>query len=410
VVIKQVQAERWRNLDPLVLRPNDGLTVLFGSNGQGKTNILEAIYFLATLRSFRTSRVRELVRIAGGGTAGGAFGERETADADADAAGTEAGAGAAQPQRMTARLEATVETRGLERRIEVEVGDGTRTVNLDGKPARAATAIFGALSVVLFVPEDLLLPRAAPVARRRYLDLAVFNVERTFYREASAFQRVLKSRNALLRGGRAAPALLETYDEELARTGARVVLRRRNLVADLAPRMAELFKALHGDLPVELRYRSDERVEAAEDEAAVREALLSGLARSRTVEERRRFTVFGPHTDDLEIRLSGRLAREHASQGQLRSLVLALKLAELGNVEQRRGDAPVLLLDDVPSELDQERRRFLFEMVATLSCQTLISVADRDVVPPLARRQDFMVAAGRLALVQACEGAGKGAE
>ena len=132
-----------------------------------------------------------------------------------------------------------------------------------------------------------------------------------------------------------------------------------------------LFKALHGDLPVELRYESDAQVAAAGDEAEVREALLQGLVRHRAVDERRRFTGFGPHTDDLAIRLSGRLAREHASQGQLRSLVLALKLAELANVEQRRGDAPVLLLDDVPSELDPERRRFLFEMIASLSCQTL---------------------------------------
>jgi DNA replication and repair protein RecF len=364
VVIREVRAAFWRNLEPLVLRPSAGLTVLFGRNGQGKTNILEAIYFLATLRSFRTSHARELVR------SGEAPGAR-------------------------ARLQANVASDGLERGLEIEVGDGTRVVKLDGKPVRAAAAIFGALSVVLFVPEDLLLPRAAPAARRRYLDLAVFNVERGFYREASAFQRVLKSRNVLLRTGRASPALLETYDEELARTGARVVLRRRALVADLAPRMAALFKALHGDLPVELRYESHDQVAAATDEAAVREALLQGLIRHRPVDERRRFTGFGPHTDDLAIRLSGRLAREHASQGQLRSLVLALKLAELANVEQRRGDAPVLLLDDVPSELDPERRRFLFEMIASLSCQTLISVADRDVIPPLARREDFLIAEGR---------------
>jgi DNA replication and repair protein RecF len=374
LVIKEVQAERWRNLDRLVLRPSTGLTVLFGSNGQGKTNVIEAIYFLATLRSFRTSRVRELVRI----------GEP----------GSELGS---PPGESRARLEARVTTPALERQVEVEVGEGMRVVRLDGKPARAAAAIFGALSVVLFVPEDLLLPRAAPSARRKYLDLAVFNVERGYYREASAFQRVLKSRNALLRTGRASPVLLETYDEELARTGARVVLRRRRLVADLAPRMAALFKALHGDLPVELRYQSDARVEAAGDEASVREALLGGLEKGRAVDERRRFTGFGPHTDDLEIRLSGRLAREHASQGQLRSLVLALKLAELGNVEERRGDAPVLLLDDVPSELDPERRRFLFEMIASLSCQTVISVADREVIPPLVRRVDFLVVGGRLA-------------
>jgi len=369
VVIREVRAALWRNLEALVLRPSSGLTVLFGRNGQGKTNILEAISFLATLRSFRTSHARELVR---NGEAPGA----------------------------RARLEAKVASGGLERGLEIEIADGTRVVKLDGKPVRAAAAIFGALSVVLFVPEDLFLPLAAPAVRRRYLDLAVFNVERGFYREASAFQRVLKSRNALLRTGRAAPALLETYDEELARTGARVVLRRRALVADLAPRMAALFKALHGDLEVELRYESDAQVAAAADEAAVREAVLQGLIRHRTVDERRRFTGFGPHTDDLAIRLSGRLAREHASQGQLRSLVLALKLAELANVEQRRGDAPVLLLDDVPSELDPERRSFLFEMIASLSCQTLISVADRDVIPPLARREDFLIAEGRVSEVR----------
>ena len=366
MLVRELRAELWRNLEPLVLRPSPGLTVLFGKNGQGKTNIIEAIYFLATLRSFRASRARELVR-----------------------------AGEAVAPR--ARLAATIDANGLERRLEIEVGEGVRVVKLDGKPARVANAIFGALSVVLFVPEDLLLPRAAPAARRRFLDLAVFNVDRAFYREASAFQRVLKSRNALLRSGRIAAELLETYDEELARTGARVVLRRRALVADLAPRVERLFRSLHGELAVALRYRSDARVESAADEAGIREALVGGLGRTRSFDERRRFTSFGPHTDDLEILLSGRLAREHASQGQLRSLMLALKLAELANVEERRGDAPVLLLDDVPSELDAERRRFLFEIIGSLSCQTIISVADREVVPSLAGRQDLLVTDGRIA-------------
>jgi DNA replication and repair protein RecF len=365
VRVRELRAELWRNLEPLVLRPGGSLTVLFGSNGQGKTNVIEAIYYLATLRSFRTSRARELVRSGEVGSA-------------------------------RARLAATVERGGLDRKLEIEVREGLRSVKLDGKPTRVANAIFGALSVVLFVPEDLLLPRAAPALRRRFVDLAVFNVDRAFYREASAFQRVLRSRNALLRTGRMAPELLETYDEELGRTGARVVLRRRALVADLAPRVERLFKALHGELPVALRYRSDARVEAAGDEADLRLALVGGLVRTRALDERRRFTSFGPHTDDLEIFLAGRLAREHASQGQLRSLMLALKLAELENVEERRGDAPVLLLDDVPSELDPERRRFLFEIVGSLSCQTVISVADRAVIPPLVSRQDFLVTEGRV--------------
>jgi len=341
------------------------LTVLAGDNGQGKTNVIEAVYYLATLRSFRTSHAPDLIQHAP----------------------------VAAP---AARLRAAVTSQGLDRQLEIELAPGARTVALDGKAIRGAAAIFGAVSVVLFVPEDLLLPRAAPAARRRFLDLAVFNVERAYYREASAFQKVLKSRNILLRRGRPDRVLLETYDEELARTGARMIVRRRALVRELGPRLQTFFKSLHGDLSVDLRYESAALTEADAPEDRVASALLDGLRERHDLDERRRFTGFGPQTDDLAIHLSGRLAREHASQGQLRSLVLALKLAELANVEAVRGDAPVLLLDDVPSELDPHRREFLFQMIGSLSCQTIISVADRHVVPPLPGRDDFEVVEGRI--------------
>ncbi len=363
--IRELRAQGWRNLEPLDFVPGPRVNVLHGDNGQGKTNLIEAVYYLATLRSFRTSHADELVR--GGATVNG-----------------------------RAQLTAHIEHRGLDRKVEIKLGPDGRGVALDGKPVRGAAAVFGAVSVVLFVPEDLLLPRAAPSARRRFLDLAVFNVERSYYREASAFQKVVKSRNHLLKRGGVDPVLLDAYDEELARTGARVVLRRRALVEDLAPRTRDFFHALHGDLAVELRYRSVPAVDAAPDEPAVQAALLATLRAQRALDERRRFTGTGPHTDDLEIVLGGRLAREHASQGQLRSLVLALKLAELTNVEARRADVPVLLLDDVPSELDPTRRKFLFDMVGGLSCQTLISVTERDVVSPLAERVDFHVTEGRI--------------
>jgi DNA replication and repair protein RecF len=365
VRIRELRAQGWRNLEPLNFVPGPRVNVLHGDNGQGKTNLIEAVYYLATLRSFRTSHADELVR--GGAVVNG-----------------------------RAQLQARIEHQGLDRKVEVKLGPDGRSVSLDGKLVRGAAAVFGAVSVVLFVPEDLLLPRAAPSARRRFLDLAVFNVERGYYREASAFQKVVKSRNHLLKRGPVDSVLLDAYDEELARTGARVVMRRRALVADLAPRTRDFFRALHGDLPVELLYRSAPAVDAAADEAAVQAALLAGLRAQRGLDERRRFTGTGPHTDDLEIVLGGRLSREHASQGQLRSLVLALKLAELTNVEARRADVPVLLLDDVPSELDPTRRRFLFEMVGGLACQTLISVTERAVVSPLTERVDFHVTQGRI--------------
>ena len=362
--IRELAAQAWRNLAPLRLEPGERLTVLSGDNGQGKTNVIEAAYYLAAFRSFRTTNVDDLLQR-------GAPGGR-------------------------ARLRAEIDQAALSRRLELELAPGSRVVRLDGKAVRSTAAALGLLRVVLFVPEDLLLPRAAPAARRRFADLAIFNLERGYYAEASGFQKVLRNRNALLKRGTIEPALLDTFDEELARTGARVVVRRRALAAALAPRFAALFRELHGDIPVSLAYRSHEEVEAATDEAAVRLALARGLTQRRGLDERRRFTGFGPQTDDLEIGFGGSLARSHASQGQLRSLMLALKLAELMEIGERLGDAPVLLLDDVPSELDARRRALLFDVVGRLQCQTLISVTERELVPAAGDRIDFQVRAGVL--------------
>jgi DNA replication and repair protein RecF len=361
--IRELRAEGWRNLAPLTLVPGDRLSVLHGDNGQGKTNVIEAAYYLAVLRSFRTSHAEDLI-------------------------------GRGESATGTARLRAEITHRGLERRFEIELRPTGRVARLDGKVVRGTAAALGAVSVVLFVPEDLLLPRAAPSSRRRFLDLAIFNIERGYYDEASAFQKVLKNRNALLKRGPADPMLLDTYDEELARTGARVVMRRRALVAALTPLFREHFRALHSELPVSLAYVSDPDIGQAGSEEDVRGRLRDGLAARRGLDERRRFTGFGPHTDDLEIGLAGAPARSHASQGQLRSLVLALKLAELSNVEARLGDPPVLLLDDVPSELDPVRRALLFDVIGRLDCQTLISVTEREIVPAQPARRDFLVRAG----------------
>jgi DNA replication and repair protein RecF len=383
--IRELRAVGWRNLAPLhvVFDPDARLNVLHGDNGQGKTNVLEALYYLARFRSFRTTRVVDLV----------------------------------QRGASEARIEVEVDARDLRRRIEVRLVPGerrdeslgpahlarsaTRTIILDGKPARGVASVFGQVSVVLFVPEDLLLIRAVPSARRRFLDMAIAGLEPAYFQEASAFQKVLRSRNVLLRTGRAtsSPALLDTYDEQLAGAGARVVLRRRQLVEALAPDVERNLVALHIDLAVGLSYESDTAVMAAVSESEVASALLAGMARRRGIDERRGYTTFGPQTDDLEIRLGDRPAREHASQGQLRSLVLAMKFAELANVEGRRGEPPVLLLDDVPSELDPTRRLHLFETLGRMSCQTVVSVADPGVLPPLLSRADFRVESGCLTTV-----------
>jgi DNA replication and repair protein RecF len=232
--------------------------------------------------------------------------------------------------------------------------------------------------------------------------MAISGIEPAFFAEAAVFQRVLRSRNAVLRAGRSPvlSGLLDAYDEQLARAGARMVMRRRELVGALGPNLNRIFRSLHGDLPVALTYVSDAAVMAATSEIDVSASLLAGLLKRRAIDERRGHTTFGPQTDDLDIYLAERPAREHASQGQMRSLVLAMKLAELAHVELSRAEAPVLLLDDVPSELDPTRRQYLFETLAGLSCQTVVSVADPKVVPAIVGRADFRVSAGKVSALQ----------
>jgi DNA replication and repair protein RecF len=174
-------------------------------------------------------------------------------------------------------------------------------------------------------------------------------------------------------------------------------MRRRQLVAALAPRVEVLFRATHGDLAARVRYRSDPAVDEADGLGPVAAALLAGLVARRDLDRRRGFTGFGPHSDDLELELAGHPAGDHGSQGQLRSLVLALKLAELAHLEERLGEAPLLLLDDVASELDEVRRVRLFEAIAGLSGQTLLTVTDPHLLPALPERGDFEVRAGKLA-------------
>jgi len=371
----------WRNLEPLdlALDPAASLHVLYGQNGQGKTNVIEALYFLATFRSFRTTQAGDLIR-------------RD---------GTEA--------RVAVDLQTLEAGRVVEARLFREGAGGkatiNRTISVDDKPVKRVSAAFGVLSAVLFVPEDLMLARAAPAARRRFLDMAAAGTAPAYLGESATFQRVLRGRNALLRSGRAAgsTAWLDTVDEQLAQAGARVVMRRRAFVRDMAPQAQEFFRALHADLPVALVYDADETVTRAGTEGEVAAALLAGLGSRRAMDLRRRHTTFGPQTDDLGIHLGGQLAREHASQGQLRSLMLSLKLAELVLVGRARGETGVLLLDDVPSELDLERRRFLFETLTLLGCQCVLSVADRGVVPPVSGRADLQVSAGRVTVVPAAQ-------
>jgi DNA replication and repair protein RecF len=362
LLVRALTVHRFRNLGPLALEPGERFNVIHGENGHGKTNLLEALYLVGTLRSFRANRSEEMV----------AWGET----------GCEVGA--------------RVVRGGMTRVYRVAVGGARRVVELDGKTPRSLGDYFGDFNVVLFAPEDLRVPRGSPAHRRRFLDRSVFNRRAGFLEDAQRFARVLRSRNVLLRDGRADDTLLEVYDAQLADAGARVVAARRAYLAELEPRFAAAYEAITGaGVAASLTYRADEAVApAGGDEAALHGALAAALRDGRRRDLARRQTCVGPHVDDVEFRLDGRKARLFASQGQLRALVLAWKTAEMVLLRDVHGDAPVLLLDDVSSELDPRRNQLLFESLARIECQSFITTTHPRHVLTTQNRLDFQVVAG----------------
>jgi DNA replication and repair protein RecF len=364
LLVSALQLHGFRNLAPLVLTPGAGFNVISGDNGQGKTNLLEAIYFVGTLRSFRTTHVAELI-----------------------AHGAE-----------SAQLKARVARAGIERVYELRLAPRRKETRLDGKTPRSLAEYFGDFNVVLFAPEDLSVPRGSPAGRRRFLDRSVFNREPGFLGHAQRYARALKSRNAVLKD--AGPdALLDVYDAELARAGARILRSRWRYLAELAPMQTQAFESItHSGLAATLEYDAGDELAGAEAQGdeALAEALHAALVGSRRRDRARRATSLGPHSHDVRFLLDGRPAKAFASQGQLRALVLAWKTAEMQLLTERMGEPPVLLLDDVSSELDATRNQFLFEFLTRLGGQCFVTTTHSRHVLVTENRVDFQVVAGEI--------------
>jgi DNA replication and repair protein RecF len=333
----------FRNLAEVDLAPSPRATILVGENGQGKTNLLEAIYLLATLKPLRAKRLAELVRF--GAAAGAVAG-------DFDGPG------------------------GL-RRVAVRVEAGGRTATLDGKVQDGLDQYFDGLAAVCFSPDDLLLVKGGPEGRRRFLDRAAFNRWPAVLGEAREYVRALRARNAALRGG--SPEVEASFRAPLVRAAARLLVRRRSLLEELAPRLAAAFAEISGPGAPEalLAYlpASGMRVDGRDDEIAAR--LDEILARRVERDRERGYTSAGPHMDELALALGGHGARPYGSQGQQRALVLALKVAEIENLRAALGRPPLLLLDDVSSELDPAKNGYLLAYLAGLPAQAFLTSTDR---------------------------------
>jgi len=343
--VTQIELRNFRNYIHAGLSPDPRLTVLTGPNAQGKTNVLEALHLCCLGRSHRTTHDRELIT----------WGQ----------------------ERCSVKV-AVRRRDGLhEAAVFLHRGDTKRKqVQVNGKQAVRIGELIGHFHGILFSPEDLSIVKDGPGERRRFLDMELSQLRPVVFYALQRYARALSQRNNLLRELQKSPALratLDVWDEQLAEAGAALVVHRRSYIEALAAQAQKNYAAIAGERePLVVRYVT--QIDADGDQQALAALFLARLLKAREEDIRRGATSVGPHRDDLRLLLGDRDARVYGSQGQQRTVVLSLKLAELDVVRAERGENPVLLLDDVMSELDPYRRRQLVERIAGV--QTIITCTD----------------------------------
>ena len=352
--ITELTLRSYRSYETLHLAFDPGVQIFLGANAQGKTNIIEALYYAAFGRSHRTSSDAELIRVGADGAHIGLSFRRHD---------------------VPGELSFTF-ARGARRRITY-AGESLRQRDL-----------VGILPMVLFSPEDLFLVKGAPALRRRYLDAELSQASPAYYGELLRYTRILKQRNAVLKDIRerlAAPDDLLPWDAQLAKSAAYIVTRRIAAVAQLGALSARVQAVLAAGEELALAYEiaGAGAEDFAEDDMT--EALHvwynKMLCEGRARDIARAATGVGPHLDDLVLRVGGMSLRSYGSQGQQRTGALALKLAELFYLQENIGEAPILLLDDVMSELDADRRRALLDFIRHEHIQTFITATDAAYFP-----------------------------
>lgn len=367
--LEELSLTHWRSFEQVRVELAEGLNFFVGDNAQGKTNLLEAVYFLAHLASFRTRRSQDLVRSG------------------------------AEKLSVQGRVRAA----GHSRALRVDLSGGRRRLFLDGLPTTELDSFLGSLAVLLFSPGQVELLRGSPTTRRRFLDRDVMRRNPVHAVVLREYQRVLRTRNRCLKEGDW--RLAELYAPKIVDLGSRIVAARLEHLARLGERVPGLYRlSVASDETVVLRYRAGwlhgnefflAQGSPEDLNRVVAEQLTEALVLTARRERDRRHQIVGPQADDLEVELDGLSAPRHASQGQMRSLLAALVFAEQ-KILAEEGRRAVLLIDDLSSELDAGRRQALISYLASLHGQVLVTGTDLDSLSGLGPGRVFRVRAGRV--------------
>lgn len=331
--LSSLTIKNYRSYDSLSVKFDDGINILQGENAAGKTNVLEAIGFLSFGKSFRTQK-------------------------DADCI---------QRGKDTALIKGTIaKTRGNLTVESVFMRDGKKSLKVNGEPARRMGELFGNFIAVVFSPEDLKVLKESPALRRRFVDMEISKLKPTYFFQLQEYNKALMQKNALLKMRMSfgeVKKLAAVYNEQLAGHGEKIIIARKTFLQRLDEESRRVHAHLSSGEELSLKYRCS--ISMGGD---IKGALMDKLQGALNSEIEQGFCLHGPHREDIAVSIDGSEVKAFSSQGQIRTAMLSLKLATLGIAKADFDELPVLLLDDVFSELDQSRQKALLEYAKGVQC------------------------------------------
>lgn len=335
--IESIQLKNFRNYELLELDLDKGTNIFYGNNAQGKTNILEALYLCGTTKSHKGSKDREMIQ----------FGEED------------------------AHIRMMIKRNQLPYKVDMHLRKNkAKGVAINGIPIKKASELFGIVNMVFFSPEDLNIIKNGPGERRRFLDLELCQLDKIYLTDLAAYNRIINQRNKLLKDIYMRPDLKDTldiWDMQMVQYGKKIIEKRRAFIEELNEVIQDIHSNLTGGM---------EKLDIIYEPSCLSEDFETVLSANREKDLKMKLTSSGPHRDDLCVMANGIDIRKYGSQGQQRTAALSLKLSEIYIVERKIKDTPILLLDDVLSELDSNRQTYLLKSIHDI--QTMITCTGLD--------------------------------
>ncbi len=360
--IKNIELKDFRNYESLSLNFNKNVNLILGKNAQGKTNLLEAIYICSIGRSFRTNKDSEMIK----------FG------------------------RDFARVYIEILKDDIDKSIEIIYSkDSKKFAKADGIKLRKTSELLENLYLVIFSPEDLKIVKDEPEKRRKFMDRELCQIKPAYYDSLSNYKKILMQRNAYLKESDINRSMLDVWDMQLAKYGAMIMSLRNYFLKDLSQTAAEIHNKITNEKEnLEIKYAPN--VEFFENRKEQEEKFYEKLKESYDSDIRQRTTTKGPHKDDFELFIDGINVRSFGSQGQQRTSALSLKLAEINIIKEETGCEPVLLLDDVMSELDMERQEYLVRTLSNVQLFITTTEIPEILIKKFSNYTTFNVEGGRI--------------